>query len=119
MLIALACAAFGQPAVYFTNRGPGFNAPFHDTYGCLLDSTWKADLVAGPTAFNLAPVSSAASLLDSNACGTGFFNGGIVAVPGAAPDRTIYTQVRVWTGAETFQDPESTLLESNHSPISD
>ena len=117
MLIALACAAFGQPAVYFTNRGPGFNAPFHDTYGCLLDSGWRADLVAGPTAFNLAPVSSAASLLDSNACGTGFFNGGIVAVPGAAPDGTIYTQVRVWTGAETFQDALETNAPRGWTPV--
>jgi hypothetical protein len=101
-LVVFASTACAQPSVYFTNIGPGFNALFGDSYGCFLDDTWQADLTAGPDPSALTPVGSPASFINSNGCGTGWFSGETIAVPGVNPDGTVYAKVRVWSGAETF-----------------
>jgi hypothetical protein len=111
-LLALLCAhnALGDPTIYFTNLGPGLRAPFGDTYGCLLGDNWKAELLIGsdPSAVQVR-VGSATSFLSSNGCGTGLFNGGAVPVTGVeTTNGTVYAQVRVWTGAQTFDEALAT-----------
>ena len=101
-LLAFAAAAIAQPAIYFTNIGPGFRVLFGDTYGCFLDGAWQADLIAGPDPSALTAVGDPTSFINSNGCGTGWFNGGTFVVPGINPDGTVYAKVRVWSEAETF-----------------
>ena len=81
MLFCFADSATAERQLVFANRGPGFSLPFRDTYGCLLDDSWKADLVVGPSASQLSfQAASPTPFLNSNGCATGFFDGGIAEV---------------------------------------
>src|SRR5438309_6250650 len=107
LLLLFAREAVGQQrAIYFTNVGPGFSVPFRDTYGCLLDGTWKADLLVGasPSAV-LDLVARPTPFATSNGCGTGLIDGGVIVVPDSdvtQSDGTVYAKIRMWTGADSY-----------------
>jgi hypothetical protein len=104
MLFCFVDLATAQRQLVFANQGPGFSLPFRDTYGCLLGDSWKAELMVGPSPSEVIwPAALPTPFVSSNGCATGFFNGGIVDLF-LPPDGTVYARVRMWQGAETFEE---------------
>ena len=122
LLVTLVVAAFcwvsyGQGTVAFSNRsfpGGGVNAPVYQFDGVTLLSgpQFMAELLAGPSADNLAFVAATGFLTDT---GAGYFNGGTPSISTVFPRDTAWVQVDVWntaSGASFVQARASGLPNS-------
>jgi hypothetical protein len=87
--------SYGQGTVQFANLGAGINAQVHidDLGGALAGTSYLAQLVL-VNGTSLTPVGNVASFV-----GNGYFNGGVVTVPGVAPGANGTFQVFAWDGA--------------------
>jgi hypothetical protein len=99
-LLACTTVVEAQSFISFSNAGPGFSRPIRDTYGCLLDETWRAGLLVGPDFYtDHMMLAATTSFRSSNGCGTGIFNVGPVLNTWSG---TIYVSIAMWTGADTW-----------------
>ncbi len=94
---------YAQGTVNFANLWPNqvnpmVNAPVYESDGVtrLAGSQFTAELLAGPTANNLASIAMT-GFLTGNAAG--YFPAGTQSVPNLAPGMTAWVQVNVWNTA--------------------
>lgn len=103
VLVALQTeAGFAQGTIYFANFGQGVNAPVTDcNQAPLVGSQFMASLFAGPDVDSLAFIAAVPFLLSP-----GYFNGGIISIPGVPGGSTGIVQVAVWntSAGATFFD---------------
>ncbi|MHB8521703.1 MAG: hypothetical protein ACYDH9_13215 [Limisphaerales bacterium] len=94
-----ALSALGQGTILFQNSGNGVDAPVVDA-----NTTFLAQLYAGPTATNLAAIDVPVSFSTN-----GYFFGGVKSVPTVPAGATAVVQVRVWSSdVATFEQAVNT-----------
>ena len=117
ILVNLLCiTARGQGTVLFQNYplAAGVNAPVYESDGVtpLSGTQFMAQLLAGSSASNLAPIASTGFFVGTQA---GYFNGGLQSVPGVMRGFNAWIEVRVWntaSGASFTQAQTSALPNS-------
>jgi hypothetical protein len=96
LVIALSLTAHAQGTIYFSNLGPGVNAPVYlsDQVTKISGSQFQAELLGGRSVDSMTSLSTLAF-------GTGAIAGYIqfpttVEIPGVFPWQTAWVQVKVW-----------------------
>ncbi|MGH7973405.1 MAG: hypothetical protein ACREIC_32205, partial [Limisphaerales bacterium] len=96
-ITALCCLdSLGQGTVNFVNLNPaiGLDAPVVTCSGTRLPGPdYRVALLAGPSQSALSMVAETALLTGA---GAGYFNGGVVAIPGVLGGGTAWVQAAVW-----------------------
>jgi len=99
--LAQCVAAVAQGTVLFSNQDPASGTDFAfylaDGTTKLSGSQFMAELLVGATpSLSLPAVAQVGFLTGANA---GYFNGGVLSVPGLAPGSAAYVQIHVWNTA--------------------
>ena len=115
VLFASSVVAYAQGEIQFINIGVGFNAPIYESDGVtpLSGPQFTAELLAGPSANNLASIAMTGFL--TGAGYAGYFNAGVATVNGMNTFSTAWVQVRAWntlSGSSFLQAQASGLPNS-------
>ena len=94
--LLVVAGSYAQGTVNFANAGAGLNAPIFDENGTtkLAGAGFMVELLAGTTATSLAAVGTPTTFLSGG--GAGYFNGGVITVPGIAAGTSGFFAVRAW-----------------------
>ncbi len=102
LILSSGAAAVAQGTLNFCNLNPaGLDAPVYGADGRtkVSGANFIAELLAGPTPNALSSI-AVTPILTGRAAG--YFQGGVVAVPGVSSGAVAYVQVRVWNGPICF-----------------
>lgn len=109
-------ATYAQGTINFANivARQGVNAPVYESDGVtkIAGSQFMAELLAGPSAGNLASIATTGFLTGN---GAGYFQAGSQAVNGILPGLTAWVQVDVWNtlSGSTFSQAKASGLPNS------
>src|SRR2546425_413332 len=108
--MAFGIALNGRPQGYFNFSNVGL-LPTHigSIDGPLAGTDIWAQMLAGSSQSNLAPVGRPEPHIDIGGVPTGLVFGGSVAVPGLFPGQTAYVEMLAWNGTQRSEEHTSEL----------